>query len=101
MHDVLEKMLAIVGEGFRKVLSLSDLELAFFLGIVIGGSLWCVASYIAYLREERKRKRHYLYESVLYGDQETEDTGPHDGETGNDAFRLRLTSEDSPDEENP
>jgi|GEM_PF-6069177 hypothetical protein len=81
MHDVLEKIVAIVGEGCRKALSLGDLELAFFLGVVIGGSLWCIASYIACLREERKRKRQYLYETVRYGDQETEDTRVLDGET--------------------
>jgi len=99
MHDILEKIVAIVGAGYGKALSLSDREIAFFLGVVIGGSLWYIASYIAYLREERKRKRQYLYETALYGEQETGDTGAHDGETGNDASLLRLFPDDPPDKE--
>ncbi len=101
MHDYLEKAVAAIGAVTRKVLSLSDIELAFLLGVIIGGSLWSIASYIAYLREERKRKRYFLHEESLYGNQGLNDTGIQEGLTGNDALRQRLSSQESSEKRNP
>ncbi len=101
MQDYLEKAVAAIGAVTRKVLSLSDLELAFILGVFLGGSLWSIASYVAYLLEERKRKRLFLHETSLYGNQGSNVTGGREGQTENDALRQWHSSHDSPEKRNP
>ena len=101
MQEYLEKAIVLLGELVGRVLTLSKVELAFFLGVVIGGALWGLASYIAYLREERKRKRLFLYEENLYGSHRTDGPSGQGGETEEDPIRRWLASLDSPEEGPP
>jgi hypothetical protein len=90
-------VVAALGAIFRKALSLSDIELAFFLGVLMGGSLWYVASYVASLLEERRRKKFFQIERELMGIQETEGTGEQIGKTGIDASRRQFFWDDPPE----
>ena len=97
MHDYLEKVAATLGAVRRKVLSSSDFELALFLGVVIVISLAFIALYISWLRDKRKKKRHFLLERELYRVQETDDTGNREIKTVIDAFRIRFPLDDPPE----
>jgi hypothetical protein len=97
MHNYLEKVAAILEAVRRTVLPLSDFELALFLGIVIVASLAFIASCISWLRNKRKKKRHFLLERELYRIQETDDTGNREIKTVIDAFRIRFPLDDHPE----
>ncbi|HBX43428.1 MAG TPA: hypothetical protein DEH27_06390 [Deltaproteobacteria bacterium] len=99
MHDYLEKVVAVLGEMLGKVRSLNDIGLAFFLGIIMGGSLWYIASYIVYLRRERRKKKLLQLTRIgreLFGIQETDETGGQEGKPEIDAFRRRFPFDDLP-----
>lgn len=97
MHNYLEEVVAIIEAVRRTVLSLSDFELAFFLGIVIVASLAFIASCISWLRKKRKKKRHLLLERELYRIQGTDEKGDREIKTVIDAFRSRFPLDDPPE----
>lgn len=96
MHDYLEKAVAFFGGIIRKALSLSDIELAFFLGVFLGGSLWYIASYIASLLEERKRKKFFRIEKELFGIQKNDGTVYQGGKPEMDSSRRKSFWDDPP-----
>ena len=97
MHDYIEKVAATMGAVSRKVLFQSDFELALFLVVVIVISLGFIALFISWLRDKRKKKRHFLLERGLYRVQETDDTGNRERKTVIDAFRIRFPLDDPPE----
>jgi len=97
MHAYLEKMVAALGTVCRKVLPLSDFELALFLGIVLGASLAFIAACVSWLQGKRKKKRRFLLERELYRVQETDDTSNTGRKTVIDAFRIRFPFDDPPE----
>lgn len=94
MHDYLENMVATLGAMYRKVSPLSDFELALYLGVVMVASLVSIASCIIWLRDKRKKKRHFLLERELYRVQETGGTGNRERKTVIEAFRIRFPLND-------
>ncbi|HBX42673.1 MAG TPA: hypothetical protein DEH27_02165 [Deltaproteobacteria bacterium] len=97
MHDYLEKVVAILREMFGKALSLSDIDLAFFLGVIMASFLWFIASYIESLLDERKRNKFFQIERELFGIQETDETGEQGGKPEIDASRQQLFWDDPPE----
>ena len=81
----------------RAVLSLSDFERALFLGVVIVTSLAIAALCISWVRDNLKKKRHFLLERELFRVQETDDTGNRERKTVIDVFRTRFPSDASPE----
>jgi hypothetical protein len=97
MHDYLEKVVAILSKTFGKALSLSDIDLAFFLGVIVASFLWFIATYIESLLDERKRKKFFRIERELFGIQETDETGEQERKPEIDASRRQLFWDDPPD----
>lgn len=97
MHDYLERLAAIIEAVRRTVLSLSDFELALFLGVVIVASLAFITLFISWLQNKRKKKRHILLERELYRVQETDGRGNRERKTIIDAFRIRFPLDDPPE----
>ena len=97
MQDYLERVAAAWEAILRKFLYSSNFELALYLGAVIVTSLAFIVLCIGWLRDKRKKKRHFLLERELHRVQETDDTGNRTEKTLIDAFRIRFPSEDPPE----
>ena len=97
MPDYLARVAAAWEPMLRKFLYSSDFEQALYLGAVIITSLALIALCIGWLRDKRKKKRHFLLERELHRVQETDDTGNRKEKTLIDAFRIRFPPGDSPE----
>ena len=97
MHDYLERLAAIIEAVRRTVLSLSDFELALFLGVIIVASLAFITLFISWLQNKRKKKRHILLERELYRVPETDGMRKGERRTVIDAFRIRFPLDGPPE----
>jgi len=96
MHDYLEKVVAILGGMFGKAMSLSDIDLAFYLGVIMASVLWVIASYIEFLLDERKRRKFFHIERELFGIQEADGTGEQERKPEIDESPQRSFWDDPP-----
>jgi len=97
MHDYLEKSAAIIEALRRAVLSLSAFEQVLFLGVVILASLVFLAIVIGWVRDKRKKRKHFLLERELYRVPETDGMRKGERRTVIDAFRIRFPLNGTPE----
>jgi len=97
MQDYLERVAAALEPMLGKFPSPSNFELAFYIGAVVISSLAFIALCISWMRDKRKKKRHFLLERELHRVQETDDTGNRTEKTVIEAFRIRFPSDDPPE----
>lgn len=97
MQDYLEQSAAIIEALRRMGSSLSAFEQVMFLGVVILASLAFIAICIGWVRDKRKKKKHFLLERELYRVPETDGMRKGERRTVIDAFRIRFPLDDPPE----
>jgi len=96
MHDYLEKVVEVLGTMHGTVLSLSDILMVLFIGLVIL-ALALITIDVVWLRNKREKKRkRTLLMTELFRVQEIDDVRKGEIKTVIDAFRIRFPLDDSP-----